>query len=170
MVNSRELVVAKRGERARDQDDDEGERDPLRRDVAEAGGRREQPEGDEEPDLTEPGDAVVEDGHRPPARDLRIAEDEPGQVDGEQTGAVQARRGAVGESGSGERRDRIEAGHRQADPRERAGGGPADEIADGARRSPARGTPTTTMSARPVVGLLDPGDEADARGRARPGR
>ena len=122
----------------------------------------EQPEHQEEPELRDPGEAVVEGDDRAPGRRRRGAEHEAGQVDGEEARAVRA---------TARRRTRA----RRSRPR-RPGTGrptaavtlPQEEHGEGSRprgrprrRSTARWTASQSASPTPEVGVLDRLDAAD---------
>ncbi len=63
-------------------------------------------------------------------RQLGVAEDHRGDVDGEEAGAVQQRAAGVGEHGEGQHRDRVEAGGRQGDALDAVRAELADREAD----------------------------------------
>jgi hypothetical protein len=148
------------GDRPGDEDEDEGQDRPAHGDVVEAAGEDEQPEGDEHRDLGDPRHALVE------GRDGLLrghpdgAEDEAGQVDGEEARAVQRVGAAVGEGGDGQRRDGIQPAGGQAHAAQAPGPGESDRQPD---RQPDRQLAQEEGGhvEQPVVVLLDPVDEAE---------
>ena len=138
-----------RGQRPGDHHDDEGDRRALERDVAELRGEHEQPEHEEHGELGQPAPC--------PSWKVTIvrlagiwarAERQPGQVDGEEAGAVQRVGGAEGQRGGGQRGDRVQAGGGQPQraraptPRRRP-----TASADAERRCPSPGRTAASMSA-----------------------
>jgi hypothetical protein len=82
----------------------------LERDVGHVGREDQQAEDEEQAELGQPGHAVVERDDGPPRGRLGRADDQPGQVDGEEPRAVDGVGGAERHGGGGERGDRVQAG------------------------------------------------------------